>query len=523
MKMHVARMFVVCVVVLLGLTNCSRGTSSAPDNPLHGGGLLSGRAEEARYWQRTTNEVSTMSFDFYIQATSYMAGFAGQEESAFGDIMRTLSNISMPWTIDRSARRSFFRIDVTNMIYDQHRPYQISAFQFENDAPHLPGFHCVSWYFEQDGGQTARFEQAFNEPFQFHYRNFLSDTIREHIDRSHVSVFITDMLDNGFDAERLSEQLISIIDDSNMAVVLFAFQLPFDGIVYNGTRPLGNDIDHGNWQPITYQGERPLYALIIGCVAAVTSYSMAVNEELTTLNVPHQYAFFNRCNKVNAVFNLVEDSLISAGNIINSGDLPDGVQRLQRVEQPASDELQEGDVLYFNINRRDTHYQYVHLDLALPFELPDLWDIRNLDFSLDLAVWSVDRPGDSSDYHHWVQVPPDRIMDGLFYNSGVSLSAGREMLNVQLRINREELGRLCPFPTSRYAIVITVNAYKETIAPVWVDRFAYSGSPVMVSDPSAFGQYTMSLRDVVRMLSLRAGMYEQNPSVAANIIVYITF
>jgi len=487
---------------------------------------------------------SPANIDFYIQATSFMAGFARAVEQAdtstnkhFADILQLL-----PFAADLldggrgTIQRNFYRFDITNFDGDGTTPYWLYGHQFYHEAAISPFFFSIPWYFSQWGRQPGAFEEFYFPPYENHYRtNFLSSTIRN-TNRDNVSVIVTDLIEHRFATEQIVSSLAEFITDSEKAIFMFSFRLPFYGNVYNATYPQEADMHHdgqGNWQMLWHDGTRPLYILVLGDAQDVFEYSYLLRSGLENLDgLTFDYMFFHRNNEINTTFNFHNYSTIerdvTAHIYRNHGLQVRWYRNSGLVLQHENEEitpLDERVILYLDIIPNFAEPD-ARLDIAIPFTLPQFWMPENTEFYLTHNIEYL-----RDEITGWHPVSADRARD-IMARSEIDWAntTSLDELTLTLRINVEEnnpnqsIRPLGNHPRNRFRVTTYVRVRRDNVLPGWISNYsAVESNHYLIHNPIIFSQYTVGLSQMLTQLSIRAGYFgvgEESSGIVANILVY---
>lgn len=528
--------------LLLILVGCSRTPPDDP-NPVVPASLhVQSVGQPGQY---STN------FDFYIQATSYMAGFSRAVEQGhdgeanyFAAILSLLSSTVDQFGPNRpSGTRNYFRFDVTNLDGDRNVPYILSRVQFEQEAAANPLFFSIPWYFEQDGRNQARFRLLYNEPFVNHYRtNFISDTISR-ANSGNISVIVTDMTEHNFNTAGIVNSLSAVINDPNNAVFAFAFRLPFIGEVYDGTYPLGADMPHEPhiepWAPVWYEGTRPLYILVMGDAEDVKTYSrllLSAFDRLDGLEV--DYTLLHRSNAFDVVSNFTNDTSIVRGDysaeIYPGGPqiswyYNSGLQAVNHLVPGGTEALDEHVILYLDVSSRFSGPK-AGLDIAIPFAPPLFWEVEGMSFYLTHTIEFA--PGGGQD---WQEFQLEDRVRAIMENSSIgwrqvtdegsytTIPYNALTLNLRISLCRDthSLRTIGNYARNRFRITTYVRATRDVTAPSWLHRYAYSGLYALINEPSIYGSYTIGITEIMSVLSQRAANFDEASGVVAKILAYI--
>jgi len=521
------KIFAALILILLFITGCNSDTPPNDPDP-----VVPMRHETGH----TTGGMPSVSFDFYIQATSYIAGFARAVEQAqagvdtpFADILHLLSYAADRLDGGRGYRRSYYRFDVINYDGCNNTFYRLDGGrnQFEQEAAANPFFFSIPWYFVQDARHPNRFEELILPPFENHYRtNFLSNTINR-INQDHLSIIVTDLVEHGFNTDTIVSSLSNVIDNQDKAIFLFAFRLPFLGNAYNNTYPPEADMAGGSneWQPLWHDGTRPLYVLVIGDASKVFMYSELLIAALTQRSLNFNYTFFHRSNAVATVYNFHENSTILRDTtaIIYRNPGPqvrwhNGSRLRSYDDRPLAEEA----ILYLDVHSafRQT---YARLDITIPFTLPAFWAANDTSLYLTHEIEYLHNTQEG--WHPITNDQAQRIMG----NSSVSWDGGNELqLAININVGRHGAGQslrtLGNYRINRFRITTYVRIMRNSLMPDWADNYAsFENIPNRIQDDNIFGSYTVGLSHILTQLSLRAGNFsedEDTSGVAANILVY---
>jgi len=523
------KILIAIIFVLFFATGCGPTTPDDPDL------MVPQRPGDTQHSNDDLGPAS-VNIDFYIQATSYMAGFAratGQagQEGHFADVLYLLSYAANRLDGGVGAVHSYYRFDVINYDGPGNTPYRLDGGrnQFEQEAAISPLFFSIPWYFKQDARHPVRFEELLLPPFENHYRtNFLSDTINR-ANRDHISIIVTDLVEPGFNPNSIIASLSNIISDQNKAVFMFAFRLPFIGNVYNNTYPPEGDIPQpealDEWQPLWHDGTRPLYVLVIGEADKVFMYSDLLISSLSAqIGLMFDYTFFHRSNGIDTVYNLHRDTPILRDTTAEIYRNP-GPQVRWYNGSGLRDEnglLAESIILYLDVH--STYREaYARLDVSIPFTMPPFWVAEDISMYLthEIEYLRSTRAG-------WYPVPTDttqRIVD----NSSISWASEDELrLTLNIDVARsghnQTLRTLGSYQINRFRITTYVHVRQDSQIPDWANYYASAeNNPLRIQENSIFGEYTIGLSHILTQLALRAGSFgygEDSSGVAANIMVY---
>jgi len=450
-----------------------------------------------------------VDFDFYVQGTSFMAGFVSDRDSCYARIlMAATSTANSADLIGRARNSAFFRFGAVNRELDaaKFQPFSISNVQFENEALISREFYSVAWHFDQDGRQGGRFHQHYtNEnrlaerPDRVYYED-LDPTpgvrggylrgIFEFLNEDNISVIFTDFVDAGFHTDVTIEWLGEYLAKDPMnAVALLAFRIDFDGRV--------STLVSGQPSGLDYRGDRPFYVLVLGNIGNVEEYANALRGYLSGQGINGELLLLNSAK-----------SRITAMNYVNSEDLtgvspPEGTLAtmplwpLQRIQSGVLDMAERrlvtaenpniSDTLFFQLNNSRNIPNIIEFPLSVPFYSFGFWFNveRSLCESLSLVtdIYVSDRDSE------WQSRNAAEVMQG----STAVVSSDGNNIDITLRINRAELRRITPSSSTggvnRIRVGIRVENNVALSSPRWIDDFFHSG--LNPSNPSIFGSHTV--------------------------------
>ena len=132
----------------------------------------------------------------------------------------------------------------------------------------------------------------------------------------------------------------------------------------------------------------------------------------------------------------------------------------------------------------------------------------------------------------WQPVTDSSRVAAIMDNSRVgwaaeNTSADEIMLELSINVDSDHINRnrslrpLGGYSRNRFRITTYVYVQRGSQMPGWLSRYGYVGNPALISDPTVFGYYTISLQSILSRLAQWAGDYDEPYSVAANILVYV--
>lgn len=451
-----------------------------------------------------------LRFDFYFQATSYMAGFISGEAPSFpGVVSSALKTAAQSFTAKDGMR--FYRFDVQN--YDTgngFEPYRLQQYQVEQEALGDEGFYSVAWYFNQDGRFPESYRGAYEDwmasrPDEIYDISgpYLLNTL-DYIDKKNISVIFTDLTDTEFSTKKVFDWLSGYISENdNNAVSICAFNGNFNGKVYTG----GYTEDENGAQTFSYDysgGKRPFYALIIGDAAVVDTYRDAFIQGAGPSTLIGS-CIFNGKKSVGAAMNFVGRSEVTRDN----ATLPEGanfkdlrIYELQQGHFKAKDPalryiINNADTMAYGISRSFEGEGAVTMSLTIPYRGLGFWyEAKDAQFTSDISVYSAQKGDDGGMAWELNKNNPnlDLLLSGARDNITVINENGHYYLNMQLKIDKAALNALGPLnKDNEYRFDIKINNSNYPKTPDWAGKCFYSGAitKLATDDVDYFGLYTV--------------------------------
>ncbi|MDR1914071.1 MAG: hypothetical protein LBQ68_06255 [Clostridiales bacterium] len=483
-----------------------------------------------------------MQFDFYVQATSYMNGFAAHKDSMLAEILSTASKSAN--TLTDSKSKSYYRFDVKN--YDTNNgfePYRITESVYLSDASKLrrdtTGFYSVEWYFEQPGRGAELYKEYYEDivdknPERIYDETgyYLFETLK-YIKEDSVSVIFTDLVDSKFETDKAIDWLTDYLSkDTNNAVGVLARKIPFDGPVYTviGEHYYENhynsDDDAG--------GGRPFYILVLGGVYNVEQYFDELKMSLSNAGIDCESIVFNgKKSDAPPVMNYVNGNDLpseAVEAVINVGTWNSRPLRMLSEQQSVLLQATERDVLDFSdslcleINPNMKVENTVELPLNLPLRGFKFWGgdyiTRNLSIEISADV-SVKAGGDE---YEWLNVEePEKIAEG----STAIVSEENDSIKLNLLLNKSELREAAPSNSGcRFKVAARIKNNVAYIKPEWINQYLYDGvySNIESDNLELFGSYTQAaVSDLFDRLIRAAENADTQNNTIANLLLYLIY
>ena len=461
-----------------------------------------------------------IGFDFYIQATSYMAGFINDTDDSvprgdrpFVKILPILSDTAEKWEFQDKASRNYYRFDYDNLDADMlNEPYYISRIQFEDDAAADPEFYSLSWYLSQEGRSPERFKSILTDGGNAGYYDnsyYLSKTL-SNLKKNNISVVVTDMIDSKLNTDAIISALSSVfIADNSMAVSIFAIKSPFYGAVYtmeDGLTPNGS----------RYEGERPFYILVLGVMDKNAGYCSDLKGKFGQAGIIFDYQYISSRKSGGVTANGVDENgsplEVTFGDEAGNGEY--GIQEMYRNKMGKVEKanLTTPDTLYYQIKMKQSDGQAI-INVEAPLKTIGMPCDPNTDFNIQF--W------DSYDIK-WSIIPSDKAAAVTKGSSTAVLKGNDPKLELRLVLNTETLDDLGDGVDSKFKINAVVTNQKSLEPPEWLNNYAYTGGPVKdISSADVYGSSTIGLSNIFTSLLYNADKYGKEKSIIADILVYI--
>ena len=489
-----------------------------------------------------------IQFDFYVQATSYMAGFVAASGPA-GNAYTKMLSTSLSIADNMAKEEKFFRFDVKN--YDSGNamePYSISRAQFEQQAIADKSFYCVQWYFEQEGRQKEQYREYLEKLVEGDpdgiYDNesvtldgYLLNALKQsYLNKNNVSVIVTDFVDARFDTESVFDWLSGyIMDNPDKAVAIVACKSQFSGKVYTGIKR----------KAFTYENaERPFYLLILGNISDVENYkntldSQAGGDKLGGGAASYQSILLSGRKSNYPTMNYASQSDITMDNVKTAYDeMPLSERRLMRLNEQNSKnilDLSEANVLTlkdslcYQINTGFENDESVAWEFNIPLYGFSFWkNDTNMKLAIDTELYASYSNDDSSGYA-WKK-GNDLLSDAsqlVSAGSAAAITDDGNNINLNLVIDKSILKRIAPLDKNNSikidAKVINTLEYEE---PSWLNDYFYGQAYTWISDENMdnFGRYTVStVSGSFSKLIRAANSSGTNNNIVADILLYLKY
>ena len=528
----------ITVLVFIYLTGCGgRNQFLFPDDRL----LWDERAKN--YGNGRLEASNQIQFDFYVQATSYMAGFVATSDSAYSKILSTSLSIA-----DNMAKEEkFYRFDIKN--YDTGNamePYAISRAQFEQQVIADKSFYCIQWYFEQEGRHKELYREyleklATGDPDGIYDNEsvsldgYLLNTLKHsYLNKNNLSVIVTDFVDARFDAESVFDWLSGyIMDNPDKAVAIMACKSLFSGKVYTGIHR----------KAYTYENAmRPFYLLILGNVGDVEKYKNTIDTQLGSEKLgggAFESILLSGKKSNYPTMNYASQSDITNDNVKTEYDeMPLSERRLMRLNEQNSKNILDisetnvltlKDSLCYQINTGFENEESVAWALDIPLYGFSFWkNDTNMKLTVDTELYASYTNDDASGYV-WKK-GNDILSDAsqlVSVGSAAVISDDGNTINLNLTIDKGIIKRIAPLDKNNSikidAKVLNTLQYDE---PPWLNDFFYGQAYTWISDDSMddFGRYTVSAVSGSFSKLLRAANSSgADNNIVADILLYLKY
>jgi|GEM_PF-5572901 len=516
------------VIVLLGITACSTEYHFPDDSGFH--------QERKEMFGTENQELSLQNdFDFFVQATSYMAGFVSAEGSVYPQVLSAASRSANEW----SGGKSYYRFDVKNHDADNTlQPYNISQATFEQFALARPEFYSVRWYFTQEGRRMNLFKEYYESILDSNpdgiydavYRNesggYLYQTLGQ-LNQNNVSVIFTDFVDTDFEADKTMDWLSAYVaDDSDNAVSIIALKSMFNGYVYTG-----------HTAHVYQNGERPLYVLAIGPSNDIERYTTALQAALTAQNISHNALLLSGRKTGDPIVNFVGENAFTADNVSTPYDgMPMSsslLRRLSRENRQGLDAttiqlLEYTDTLCFQVVKSSAENQLAEIDFMIPYRGAAGWSISSAE-ALDIEVELKFSDFDDDGKYAWRNggLNADRLNQNASDSARILYAPNEEMIRVTLKLDLVAMLANAPNDSGyRCRISMKLKNNMAMQAPGWIQGYIYDGAYTTIDadNMDAFGATTiMSVSGGIERLLQTTNNRAKDNDLIADLLIYMLY
>ena len=493
--------------------------------------------ERQKTYTKAKSEVesaSELNFNFYIQTTSYMAGFITDKNSNYSQILlsATSPTVINP-LVGNSGVKSFYRFDAKNYDTDNgYEPYEISNVQFQNYSLSDKSFYTIKWYFTQEARYADKYKRYYEEALAtspnriYDYDVALNDAggylrkTMDYLDNNpdSISVIFTDLVDAKFQTDELMRWLAEYVSsDSQKSVSVFAFKIPYNGKVYSTE------------SPVSYNGDRPFYVLVLGNVSNAEKYCSSFQADLEGKGLMGEHIMISASKVVRTAMNYVDsdDLIVETDDSIRLKDrrLLQNNDYLHETERSVYKNDSFRDTLFYKVNPAFDDENTIEITYKLPLYKYDFWTSNNenpkipLELDVDIAV--AEREGGEGNI--WEKY--DKSTAEIVKNSKAIVTDDGE-ISLSLYIDKEALRKIGPLDKdNRFRLNIKVKNNILLVKPQWINEYFYDG--IIKSgrdDQSILGSHTiMPVSGLIDELIHAANVSDTQNNVVADLLLYLIY